>query len=212
MIKELTTQELANFLGISRQALKKLIDNGNLSGRLLDMNYNLIKSEKQGRKVIYSLEEIVIVPKETWEELAAEEFPTIRKIRELGIHAKERLINRTETKSEITNKTGVSRQTADRWDGLLVEKGYMRDGGYTYYEIKNRRLNQITYAEYQKYWSSRSKTRALVRTLTEAESEHGKELMLENITTALQDSYCIRVRSYLVNEFTEKYQRIAATL
>lgn len=209
----MNTTELCKLLGLTREGLRTVIKRNQLQERLLKLNYELVSVEKIGRSNQYNIREVVIVPKETWEELAAKEFPRVRKVDKLGIHAKERLINRTEaTRSEITNKTGVSKQTTERWDGMLVEKGYMRDGGYAYYEIKNRRLNQITYAEYQKYWSSRSKTRALVRTLTEVESEHGKELMLENITTALQDSYCIRVRSYLVNEFTEKYQRLAATL
>lgn len=209
----MNTTELYKLLGLTREGLRTVIKRNQLQERLLKLNYELVSVEKIGRSNQYNIREVVIVPKETWEELAAKEFPRVRKVDKLGIHAKERLINRTEAaRSEITNKTGVSKQTTERWDGMLVEKGYMRDGGYAYYEIKNRRLNQITYAEYQKYWSSRSKTRALVRTLTEVESEHGKELMLENITTALQDSYCIRVKNYLVNEFTEKYQRLAATL
>ena len=207
------TTELCKLLGLTREGLRTVIKRNQLQERLLKLNYELVSVEKVGRSNQYNIREVVMVPKETWEELAAKEFPRVRKVDKLGIHAKERLINRTEiTRNEITNKTGVSKQTTERWDGMRVEKGYMRDGGYAYYEIKDRKLNQITYAEYQKYWSNRSKTRALVRTLTETESEHGKELMLENITTALQDSYCIRVRSYLVNEFTEKYQRIVAVL
>lgn len=209
--KVLSTQELADFFGISRQALKKVIDNGNLAGRLLELNYRLTKNEKLGRKVLFYLEEVVVLPKETWKELVAKEFPKIRKVEQLGIHTKERLVNGTILTKEMVARTGVARQTSERWDELLVEKGLMTNNGYSYYLIYHQKeLQQITYGEYLSYWRefniSRLEPNELA-SLVETENGHVAEQL-----HVVMNGMCVKVKSYLVNEFTEKYERVVAAL
>jgi hypothetical protein len=208
--EKVNTKEICALLGITREGLRTLIKRDQLATRLLEHNYELISIEKKGRNNIYNIREIVIVPKETWNEIASKEFPRVKKVDELGIHAKERLINGSVLTKDILSKTKVTRQTAERWDGLLVEKGLMTNNGYSYYRITKSKLTQITYEEYLDYWRHFNKTKVDAEDLVMlAEGEH--RITSKDIHVA-QNGLCVKVKSYLVNQFTEKYQQFAAAL
>jgi hypothetical protein len=207
----MNTKELCDLLGLTKEGLRTVIKRDQLKGRLLEKGYELADIIKKGRSNCYIIREIVVVPKETWEEIAAKEFPRVRKVNELGIHAKERLINGSVLTKEIVAKSGVTRQTADKWDGLLVEKGLMSSNGYSYYRINsNKELQQVTYEEYLDYWRQFSRPQIDAEDLANLVS--GEQEVTSRDVHIAKQGLCVKVKSYLVNEFTEKYETWSAAL
>ena len=124
MVKELTTQQLADFLEVTRQGLNKMINSNNLNSRLLEKNCRLVKSEKQGRKIIYFIEEIKIVPKDDIEEYVSKEFPRVRKREQFIDFSALRLDPEKNTLiSEIAKTVKITKNTGYRWEDLMIEKG-----------------------------------------------------------------------------------------
>ena len=198
----MNTEQLCEFLGLTKEGLRSIIKRGQLAERLLKKGYRLLSVEKKGRSNYYNLQEIAV---ESWEEIRKREFPNIRKVMQLDKHCEERLVNGTVLPKEIIKKTGVTRQTSERWDGLLVEKGLMSQNGYSYYYIgPNKELQQITYGEYISFWSKINRAKLNAEEIAEvAECEDG-QVTAREIQFA-KGGICVKVKSYLVHKFTEKY-------
>ena len=161
----------------------------------------------------FSAEEVVMVPKEEWEVYMKREFPGVRKKEEYGDYCEERLINNQVVAKKISKEVGVTPQTLVRWDSLLVGKGVMANNGYSYFHLKTAKCKpvQITYGEYIAFWDNyfleHDEERKVLKT-AEGESKITHDMLY----VTQYGGTCIKVKSYLVNEFTEAYEALTNAL
>ena len=207
------TKELCDILGVTNIGLKSILRRDQLAVRLLEKGYRFISKEKRGVYNEFFVEEVVMIPKEEWEVYMKKEFPNVRKKDEYGDYCEERLINNEVIAKHISKNVGVTPQTLVRWDSLLVKKGVMTNNGYSYFHLKTAKCKpvQITYGEYISFWNNyfleHDEERKVLKTV-EGESPITHDMLY----ATLYGGTCIKVKSYLVNEFTEAYESLTNAL
>lgn len=213
--------ELSNLLGVKKEALKKIIDRGNLEDRLNKEGYTLIKVNKVGKKNIYILEkQDNTEKKKLYNNICKYAFNTNK-----PDSFKEYFQYRTDSSSEnkamsqmdMSNISKVSRKTISKWDKTLIDKSIISKDGYFYFCIVtdnngNSDLVQCTEDEYKSFWKNKS----LIDSLKQLEHRYIKgEITLNELTlgatsigmlTALTENrYYFRTKKYKVNQDNQLY-------
>ena len=218
MVKELTTQQLADFLEVTRQGLNKMINSNNLNSRLLEKNCRLVKSEKQGRKIIYFIEEIKIVPKDDIEEYVSNEFPRERKRGQFIDFSALRLDQEKNTFiSEIAKTVKITKNTGYRWEDLMIEKGYIMKSlskdNDNYWVIIDGKVYPATKEDYEEYQKTRKKTIAAaeispdIRMITQGDIKEIKRLVDSQL-----NCYYFKTKGILINNLLPETEEFLSKL
>ena len=215
---ELSTKQLADFLGISTITLKDYKCKGRLSGKLAEQGYKIVSEEKRGRSIFYVLEECesTLTPVE---QLCKSAFHTDPKV------FPHYYVKRTEcddygrcnpvSNKQLAAEIGVGRDTVSDWNKKLVDLGILVESGYVYYEIDKNTLEkrEITKEEYTLYWKNKKSEDEYIyyesefkagRLSAEAYDRLLSRKELENKVIA--NKACFRIKRYYLQQENELHQ------
>ena len=211
-----TRKELADILKISLGSLKNLEIANELEQKLYDRGYTFISKEKIGRNNYYTLEKS-FPEKEEFSNVCKDKFKTTN-TKAFSCYFVERTENTNKpiTKKDIANKSGVSVNTINKWDKIMInEKIISKCGGY-YFCIEwiegDRYVYQCSHEEYSEFWRANGYDKALKR--LEERYEQG-EITLEEVTkysaqygaliSEREGRFCYKVSRYRVDKNNQLY-------
>lgn len=151
-----------DILGVSERRLTKLENNSELSNKLYQKGYNLIRKFKEGKTIMYELE-LFDENKEIYSNLV-EYYYGVDKEYEFTLYYTKRTKSEFPlTKADISRLVGVSKTTISRWDDILVEKNIISKDGYFYFYIdrESGNIKQCDKEAYDKFWQNITHIKAL---------------------------------------------------
>ena len=134
-IIELTSSNICEILGVTKQALKNIENRKQLKDRLKDKGYEFISKDKIGRSNFYKVKKInnyALVYSSICENL----FGT-RLYEEFSEYFLYRMLNTNEplTKEYLSELSNVSRKTIGKWDDKMVENNMLIKDGKWYVAV-----------------------------------------------------------------------------
>lgn len=151
-MKEVTTKELSELLGI--KSIRQLSET-QLKEKLRKLCYKLVKKEKRGRNVMYTLKyeeqdfDINEYVEDEYKVKEGRKFVKHTKIRVDGIEK-----DTPKTRKEISEEVGVTEMTINNYDKKLEEKEVIKKDGY-YYICKIKKTGTqylVDKEEYNHFW------------------------------------------------------------
>lgn len=211
---EVNKQQLIEILGISKDNLKKIESKKQLSERLKQKGYTLIKRYKEGKKVYYTIEQDNNY-KEVFNNMAQYIYKT-KKEKEFSKYftVRTKSENVVFTKKDISNIAEVSSKTVARWDNILIDKDIIKKDGYFYFYVDTEVNNivQCSEHEYKSFWKNKAYINAFrdlqhkyingiitLNQLTLASAEIGASI------AQTTNKYYYRVKKYITNKDNKLY-------
>ena len=134
---KINRKQLMEILGVKNSALKQIIRKNQLSKRLNEKGYELLKEYKEGRKTTYEIKEINN-SKNIYNGICREMFRT-KKEQEFAEYFFTRILNTKTpvTKELISDKVNVNKNTITKWDNKMLENGIL--------ELPNDEFKDLNY-------------------------------------------------------------------
>ena len=169
MEKRIYREDLLQMLNVKEQTLKEIIKKKKLAERLERLGFTYLRTEKEGRKSVYIIEEksnsenILM-----WNSMLVNYFgikPSNGDKFARYLLYRFSNINNPITKQMIAEKVGVSRVTISKWDEKLIELDLMKKLE-TYYierigteetDARDIIINIVSEKEKNEYWSNKTK-------------------------------------------------------
>lgn len=143
MIKKVNKTEVANIIGMHPKSLRRL-SSEQIEKRLLQNCWELVKVEKQGRNLLYTLK---------YKETEIGDNIILWLVKEYGIKKDKEFTGYLHTRLEsssplsrmaISKELGVSQKTIEVWDKILEEKGVISKGDKVKVFLKEQATEPIT--------------------------------------------------------------------
>ena len=205
-MKEVTTKELSELLGI--KSIRQLSE-AQLKEKLRKLCYQLVKKEKRGRNVMYTLkyeEQDFDINEYVEDEYKIKEggkFVKHTKIRVDGIEK-----DTPKTRKEISEEVGVTEKTIKNYDKKLEEKEVIKKDGY-YYICKIKKTGTQYLVDKEEYnhfwWVNRLIDREIQSVYNQYRKKEINRKDCEFLVGQLQeqtlgDKYYYKVSKYLLNK------------
>ena len=203
MIKKVNKTEIANIIGMHPKSLRRL-SSEQIEKRLLQNCWELIKVEKQGRNLLYTLKykECNIEP----EVFIAQEFHVKDGGRFIQ-HSKIRITHIENdaplSRGTLSKLTGNSINTTYNYDNKLENKGVITKNQYYYIKKEGLEEYSISKEEYNNFWRENKALRITFQQL--GDKVEAGDINLEEynyLYEQLRQSshvYCYKVRKFLVD-------------
>ena len=124
---------ILEILGVTNEALKKIISKKQLTERLKEKGYLLLETFKKGRKTLYKIEE-VSQDKFKLNNIMEDLFNTTKDEKRHADYIAYRCVNidRPLTKKHLSEKIGVSERTISKWDDNMIKYNLLAKDGFFY--------------------------------------------------------------------------------
>lgn len=214
---EMSTKQLAEFLGIKLSSMKVYKANGKLQEKLAEIGYKIVREEKKGRSLFYVLEEcesslspVEQLCKNVYH-TNAESFPQYyNKRTECDEY------NRCTPKSnkQLAAECNVGRDTIADWNNKLVELGILVESGYVYLEVDSITLEirEITKSDYTLYWKYKKGDELLYyqaqfnKGMIDANTFNMLEAKCKLEQETVSNKMCYRLKRYYLQQENELHQ------
>lgn len=212
---EINKKELCNILNISKEALKKIENKGQLKERLNKKGYNYISKYKKGRQVLYIIEQ-----ENSYKEIYSNMTECLYKTKKEKEFSKYFTL-RTKSlvpisKKDLSLHSLVSTRTVSKWDNILLDNKIISKDGFFYFCIEGagdaKIIRECSKEEYKIFFKNKAYKQAFKElelkyikgliTLTELTLASGE---IGAIRAATENKYYYRVNKYKTNKDNQLY-------